>query len=143
MIKLKNACIIVSVLVFGLTSCSKNDDSTTSQTASIEGKWQYTKVGTISNNQEVLTDYQHTLGCTKDYIEILPTSILKIHEFDNSNCQETIKTGTWNRSNNALVVMFPGEPNTNGEILELTNTTLKVKFLNADITDLEVLTRMP
>jgi Lipocalin-like domain len=142
MTKLKNTCTILSTLIFGLNSCSKND-STREQVASIEGKWQYSKTGTITNNEELLTDYQHTPGCTKDYIEILASNILKSHEFTNSDCQEVTKTGTWNRSNNTLVVTYPDEPNNNGEILELTNTTLKVKFLNSDLTDVEILTRIP
>lgn len=142
MTKLKNACILLSTLIFGLTSCSK-DDSTQKQVGSIEGKWQYTKTGTLTNNEEVLTDYQHAPGCTKDYIEILSSNIVKSHEFDTSDCEETIKTGTWNKNNTTLVVAYHDEPNNNGEILELTATTLKVKFIYSDITDIEILTRIP
>lgn len=142
MTNLKNAYIALSIFIFGLTSCS-SDGSSQEQAASIVGKWQYTKTGTITNNEEVLNDYPHTPGCTKDYIEILSPNIVKSHEFDNPDCDETIKTGTWSRSNNTLVVTYPDEPNTNGEILELTSTTLKVKFLSPDITDVEILTRIP
>ena len=35
------------------------------------------KTGTITNNQEVLTDYQHASGCTKDYIEIQAGGVIK------------------------------------------------------------------
>ena len=77
MIKFINKLLILPLLVFSFYSCSKNDSSSETGTAALEGKWQYTKTGTKSNNQEILTNYQHTTGCTKDYIEILAGGILK------------------------------------------------------------------
>ena len=139
MIRLKKLLLMLSIMTFGLFSCN-NDDST--PVSSIVGKWQYTKIGTITNNQEILNDYQHTSGCTKDYIEILSNNVIKSHEFDNPNCQETINTGTWNKTNNTLILIFPNQPSINGEIMELSNTTLKTKFFNPGITDVEVLTRI-
>lgn len=143
MLKLKNLFLMLLVFTFVFSSCSKDDSPTETANASIEGKWQFTKDGTITNNQEVLTDYQHTPGCTKDYTEILTGNIIKDHYFGTPNCQETIDTGTWNKNNNSLVLTYPNEPNINGEILELTNTTLKVKFVISGITYLVVLTRIP
>ncbi|PDS21691.1 hypothetical protein B0A78_13970, partial [Flavobacterium columnare NBRC 100251 = ATCC 23463] len=73
---LKNLFLVLSILLLGLSSCSKDDDSTPiTSVASLEGKWQLTKEGGIINNQEVLTDYQHTSGCAKDYMEFLSGNI--------------------------------------------------------------------
>ena len=140
--KFKKIILLLPVIFLGLSSCSKSDPTPENVTISLEGKWQYTKVGTITNNQEILMDYQHTAGCTKDYIEILAGGILKSHEFNNPNCQETINTGTWTKNINSITVTYPNQPTLYGEILELTNTTLKEKFINSGITDVEILTRI-
>lgn len=141
MTKLKNLFLILPLTVFGLYSCS-SDDSTSGSVA-LEGKWQFTRIGTFTDNQEILTDYQHTPGCTKDYTEILPGGIIKNHEFSNPNCQETISTGTWTRNNNSITVKYPDQPAIPGEILELTSTTLKTKFIQPDITDIQISIRIP
>ena len=143
MTKLKKHFLILPLIIFSIYACKKSDSTPASVAAALEGKWQYTKTGTITNNQEILTDYQHTTGCTKDYLEILTSGILKSHEFSNPNCQETISTATWIRSNNSLTVTYPSQPVIYGEILELTSTTLKTKFINSGIIDIEVLTRIP
>ncbi|MFZ4106826.1 lipocalin family protein [Flavobacterium sp.] len=140
--RLTRLLIMLSIITFLLFSCSKDDSTSQPSSPSIEGKWQYTKIGTITNNQEILNDYQHESGCTKDYIEVLSNNVIKSHEFDNPNCQETINTGTWNRTNNSLILTFPNQPSINGEIMELSNTILKTKFFNPGIIDVEVLTRI-
>ncbi|MBS1535255.1 MAG: lipocalin family protein [Bacteroidetes bacterium] len=137
--KLKSISILV-VFIFGITSCSS--DSSSKQSAALAGKWQYSQTGTLVDNEEVLTDYEHSAGCTKDYIEILSTNVIKSHEYD-TDCSETLKTGTISRSNNTVSITYPGEPAFSGEILELTATKLKVKFVSEDVTDIEVMTRIP
>ena len=140
---LKKLLVILPIMILSLYSCSKSDSTPANVAVSLEGKWQYTKTGTIKNNQEILTDYEHAAGCTKDYIEFLASGVIKSHEFDNPNCQETISTGTWTKNNNSVVLTYPSQPVINGEILELTTTTLKTKFVFPDVTDVEVLTRIP
>ena len=61
MIKLKRI-IALSVLIFGLYSCTK-DEATT---VSIEGKWEDYKTGEIIDGKEVLKDI-NSYGCTKCY----------------------------------------------------------------------------
>lgn len=143
MFKLKNLYLFLSIIILSLSSCSKDDEETpTPAPPTIEGKWQITKEGEIVNNQEVLTNYQHATGCTKDYTEFLTGNVIKDHYFDNPNCQESIDTGTWSKNNNNLVLTYPGQPNINVEILELTSTTLKVKTVFAGTTYLVVFTRI-
>ena len=141
MLHLKKLFFISTVFILGLSSCS-NDSNSGNVAASIVGKWQFTKEGEITNNQEVLDDYQHTSGCTKDFTEILTGNIFKQHLFDNPDCQETIDTGTWTRNNSSLVLTYPNPPIINAEILELTNTTLKVKYVFSGVTKVIVFTRI-
>lgn len=133
----------MTVITILFTSCSKDDSSEGSANTSIEGKWQFTKEGTITNNQEVLSDYQHTLGCTKDYTEFLTGNVIKDHYFTNPNCQETIDTGTWNKNNNTLTITYPSSSSINAEIIVLTSTTLKLKFNLSGTIYVVVLTRIP
>ncbi len=142
MSKLKKLLLVLPLIIICFCSCSKDDSTQQNAVSTLEGKWQFTKEGTITNNQETLTDYQHTSDCTKDYTEILTGNILKDHYFNNPNCEETIDTGTWNKNNNSLVFSYPNEPNVNAEILELSNTTLKVKFVLSGVTYLAILTRI-
>jgi hypothetical protein len=142
MFKLKNLSVFAAVLFLGLSSCSKDNDDTQEVAATVEGTWQFTKEGTITNNQEIINDYQHTTGCTKDYLEIFPANIIKDHYFDNPNCQETIDTGAWTRNNNALTFVYQNGTTVNAEIMQLTNTTLKLKFVLSGNTNLVVLTRL-
>jgi hypothetical protein len=132
------ALLFLSLSIIG---CSKDDASENTTSTSIEGKWQFYKEGGIVNGQEVLTDYQHSTGCTKDYTEILTGGVLKDHYF-NSSCTESVDTGNWVKNNTTLTLTYPGETPTNAEILELTATTLKVKIVTSGTTYISVLTRI-
>lgn len=142
MFKLKNLIVILSIAFIGLSSCSKDSSSGQGTGGALEGKWQFTKDGVMVNNQEVLDNYAHTSGCTKDYVEILTGNVIKEHYFNNPNCQETIDVGAWSRTNNNLVFTYPNQSNTTLEILELTSTTLKVKNVIAGEINIVVLTRI-
>jgi hypothetical protein len=131
------------VLTLSLTSCSNEAVDLDDDTFSIAGKWQFTKEGDIINNHEVLIDYQHTPGCTKDYTEIMAGGVIKDHYYETSKCIERIDFGAWVRYNNVLVLTYPNEPDTNAEIMELTNTTLKLKFVLATETRVIVCTKIP
>ncbi len=67
-----------------LTSCSNEDES-----VSLLGKWEYLKHGTVTNGQEVLTDYIPQTGCSKNYSMITSTTIMD-HTFNGSDCFEDI-----------------------------------------------------
>ena len=131
------------VVCFGFISCDKDEPAPMDAIFPIEGKWQFTKVGTTFNNQEILMDYEHSPGCIKDYLEILETKIVKTYIYDSqNNCAATIESGTWSRTNNNLVLSYPNQPDKNGDILVLTNTTLKVKLVDAGETYILVLTKI-
>ncbi len=138
----KKLFLFIPLLVLSLYSCSKDDDSNLITNSPLEGKWQFTKEGTITNNREVLNNYQHTTGCTKDYIELLTGNIVKDHYFDNPDCQETIDTGNWSRNNNSLVLTYSGESTVSAQILELNQTTLKVSFFISGEKHVVIFTRI-
>lgn len=124
--EIKNFVVLFVVATMVLFSCDKKDDDA----ASIVGKWQYAKEGTIVNGSEVLVDYNHTPGCSKDYIEVIDGGVLKDVYYDSNGaggCDETIDTAAWTRNGNTLTVTAFGESST-VEISELTQTTLKVKY---------------
>lgn len=139
--KLKQLVLLFLVASVTLVSCNKDDDG---DSASIEGSWEFSKVGTILSGQEFLVDYDHTTGCNKDYTEIIAGGTLKDHYFEDfgSGCEEDIDNGSWSRSGNTITVNFSGDVTT-AEILELSNTTLKLKFTDPDTAEVyfSVLTR--
>ncbi|MCZ8196101.1 MAG: lipocalin family protein [Flavobacterium sp.] len=123
---LKSLVLLFLVATVSLVSCNKDDDATPAA-AALEGKWQYSKQGTIVNGQEVLVDYDHATGCTKDYIEFLSAGVFKEHSFFGTSCEEDIFTGTWVRNGSTVTATVDGEASP-AEILELTSTTLKIKY---------------
>lgn len=138
--KFKQLVLLFLVASVTLVSCNKDDD----KEASIEGSWEFSKVGTLVSGQEFLVDYDHTTGCSKDYTEIIAGGTVKDHYFEDlgNGCEEGIDNGTWSRSGNNITVNFSGEVTT-AEILELSSTTLKLKATDPDTGDvyLSVLTR--
>ncbi len=118
----KLAFLFVAALAIGTTSCSKDDDSSS---ASLEGKWEYTKDGGIIQGQEILTDYVHAAGCAKDFTQISSTTIVD-HEFFGDDCLESTYTLNYTRNGNTITITEGTEVFT-GTILQLDNTTLKIK----------------
>lgn len=141
----KITILFVSVLSLGLTltSCSKDDDSSSSSSASVEGKWKYVKEGAIVSGQEILTDYVNEAPeCGNDYIEVLAGGVFKdMYYYNDGACQSDLSTGTWSKTDNNMTVTLDGEP-VNVQILTLNSTTLKVKYLDSGMEEIEVYTRM-
>lgn len=129
-------------VLLALSSCSKDDPQPAVVAIPLEGKWQFEKEGEMVGSEEILDDYSHTAGCTKDYTEILPGNVIKDHYFENPDCQETIDTGTWSRNSNTFLLTYPGESAINATILALTYTTLKIKVALSDGTRVVVLKRI-
>lgn len=137
----KLALLFVAVLAAGVTSCSKDDDSSS---ASLEGKWEYSKEGGIIQGQEVLSNYAHAAGCDKDFTQISATTIVN-HEFSGDDCLESTYSETYTRNGNTLT-FTDGTDVFTVTILQLDNTTLKIKgeeFTEGGITysDVTVFTR--
>lgn len=127
------ACISLT----SITSCSKDDDGSS---ASLQGKWEYSKEGIGANGQEVLTDYEHTTGCNKDFIQITATTVTD-HSFfnDGDGCQEETFSTSYTRNGNTLTTGSGADASV-GEILTLDGSTLKVKYSDSDFPGVNFIT---
>ena len=117
-------------------SCSKDDDE-----KSIEGKWIISQTGRVVDGKEVLTTYEHTAGCSKDYT-IFNGGNASDYEFSKLDnvCKEKINTYTYTREGNKLNIKI-GSASQTGTILNLTDTELKVSASNSGSTEISVLTK--
>lgn len=131
----KLSILFVALLASGLslTSCNKDD----APAASLTGKWNYSKEGSVVNGAEVLVDYaDNEAGCAKDYTEFSGTNVITDVEYNTTataTCAPTTTTGTYVRSGNTLTVTIPGFTET-ATILNLTATELKIKYSDGFIT---------
>ena len=124
---MKNLMMCLVVVMVGLVSCDKDDEKQATP-AGIEGTWQYTKEGGIVDGVEMLEDFPHAAGCTKDYLRILSNGTYEDHNFFGTECFENTFSGTWTRSGSIFTYLEAGETSpVVVEILSLTDTTLKTK----------------
>ncbi|UOK42268.1 MULTISPECIES: lipocalin family protein [Flavobacterium] len=128
--------LFVSALVLGLSfaSCNEDDDSSNSS-AQLEGKWIFSKEGSITDGNEELWDYEgNEDGCSKDYIMVNSNGSLTDVDYDSTDspCQMFTTNGTWTRSGNNLTINIE-EISFTGEIVNLTSRELKLKFDNVYI----------
>lgn len=132
----KVSILFVSALVLGMTftSCSKDDDNSTP--ASLEGKWNFSKMGAMAGTQEVLVDYQgNEAGCSKDYINLAADGAITDVDYDSTDspCEAFTSTGTFTKTATTITVTIDGSSET-VQILSLTSSELKVKDADGMIT---------
>lgn len=123
--------MLVAFVTLGLSSCSSDDDSS-SDTASIVGKWEYLQEGEIVNGTETLHEYSHTTGCSKDYIEFKSNGTFDDVWYENTatGCISENDQGAWTQNGTAITSTYPGQTPQAGQILIVNETTLKVKFVD-------------
>jgi hypothetical protein len=136
---LKFASIFLLVAL-SLISCSKDDDGP-STSGNIVGKWEFFKEGEIINGNEILTNYEHQAGCTKDNVEF-KTDGSFVDSYYYEECELETSIGTYTKSGNTLTT----DDGFDVTIVELNSTTLKVKATYDDegetITSLVVFKRI-
>lgn len=121
--------VLFSVLTLGLaltTSCGDDDSSSNNTSGALEGKWIYAKEGMAAQGQEILNDYEHTEGCSKDYLEILESTANDV-TYWGSECDQTIDESTYTRNGNTLTVTSDGQTET-VTIEKLTGSELKISI---------------
>lgn len=107
-----------------IMSCSKDDE------ASLQGKWEYSKQGTVTSGVETLVDYVPVSGCSKNYSMISASTIMD-HAFSGTACTESISDLPYTRNGNTLTVT--GEGGTLTFLIKaLTSTSLTVYFIDPD-----------
>ena len=121
--------VCASVLSTFLSSCSKDDDSPSTSSSAIEGKWNYNKLS-YSQNGMTTPEVDHPeneAGCTKDFVEFKAGGILNIGDYT-TGCAFTQYSGTWTKTGNNLTASAPtlGMSET-FEIVSVTATELKLR----------------
>lgn len=128
----KRVLLFVSIVSLSLTfnSCSKDDDSSSSTSGTIVGEWEFLKEGTIVSGTEFLSPFEHTSGCTKNYIEFKSNGIAEDYYYEkpSGSCVEYVDEATWTKDGDALSVNYGGGDFFDSEIMILNSTTLKIKF---------------
>ena len=128
----KRVLLFVSIVSLSLTfnSCSKDDDSSSSTSGTIVGEWEFLKEGTIVSGTEFLSPFEHTSGCTKNYIEFKSNGMAEDYYYEkpSGSCVEFVDEATWTKNGNALSVNYGGGDFFDSEIMILNSTTLKIKF---------------
>jgi hypothetical protein len=125
----------LSVVVI-LNSCSKDDEGTTLsavvETPKFESKWIYSKESSIVNGQELLAEYAHTPSCSKDYLEI-KTDGTASYNYYLKGCVIEIDKYNWVKKDDKNYTFSDGKDSFNIEIVNLTTTELKIKYVNGGI----------
>ena len=118
--------LAVAIVSFAaVTSCSNNDES-----ASLLGKWEYSKQGTVTDGVETLDDYVPASGCSKNYSMITASTIMD-HAFSGTDCAESISNLPYTRNENTLTVT--GESGTLTFLIKkLTSSNLTVYYIDPD-----------
>lgn len=124
----KISILFLSVLAISLAvvSCTDNDD----KIQSIEGKWIPVQLGKIVDGKEVLSDYPNEHNCESDVMEFTNDSKFTdlMHLFADNNCMAVTAKGTWLLNEKHLTLTYEDQQINNIEILELTKSTLKIKY---------------
>jgi len=118
-----------------LVSCSKDDNNGSTTSASLVGKWEYSKEGSTVNGQEFLVAYMgNETGCSKDYIDVTATSVADV-DYDSTDnpCEMFTDTYSYTRTGNTLTLTVSGMEFTS-TIVTLTSTELKIKDADGFIT---------
>lgn len=123
-----SALIVLFTLTVLVSSCSKDNKA-----AALEGRWEFSKAGTMLGSNEFLFPYEHAEGCNKDFVEFLAGGVYREHYHDNmgSECEVSVDNGTWARNGNTIALIVDGEV-MSAEIITLSNTTLKIKTTFVD-----------
>ena len=131
---MKKAIIFfVFTLVLGMSfpSCSSSDDP--SNSASIVGKWNFSKMSAVVNGvPSPEMDYDgNESGCPKDYLEFKSGGVYNEADYDGSSCILDIYAGTWVQNGNTITIT-EGTDVITAEIVSITSTVLKLKASEVD-----------
>lgn len=143
----KLSILFLSVLTIGLisASCSSNDDNgnndNSDKEALIVGNWELTKQGNILNGVQLLLPITKEGGCNNDVITYLENEKYTElqYEYENSKCKTYNNDGTWSKTDKILTSKDILGNITTYEILELSNTTLRLKRTKGNETSMYTL----
>lgn len=124
-------CITYVLLQSCTTGVGVNNSSSSN---SIVGKWECYQVGsfplgTVINGSESLYDFRFACPSYKDYLQFGSQGTLKVASFD-STCTDHGGIGTYTKSDNIINIYQNNVFQVSWEIIDLNNTTLKIKYPN-------------
>ncbi len=127
------------LLFFGLSiftlSCSKDElQKETQIEPSIVGKWNYLKIDITNDGIENFVDYtQDDASCSSDYYYFYANANFEDVSYvsDTSPCEATFFAGTWAKNGSNVVLDLGADGLHNVEIIQLTETQLKLKWSNS------------
>ncbi|MEL1240493.1 lipocalin family protein [Flavobacterium flavipallidum] len=118
--------VLTFMMVFNL-SCSDDNEDLSPATASIEGKWEYSKIiEGVDGIKYPEENYENTTGCPKDYVELKPGGAF-FEGYYGDGCVLELDEATWVRDGAIVTVVYEGEAESY-EIVKVINATLKVKY---------------
>lgn len=100
----KLSIALLSVMAIGFATSCSDDDSKGETSGTLEGKWNYSKTITSFAGQSMTDEYEHTAGCSKDYIEFVAGGVYNDVYHYGSECSTSTFEDTWVRSNNTLTI---------------------------------------
>lgn len=107
-------------------SCSSDNNS--SDSISLVGKWNFSKMSTVINGAaSPETDYEgNESGCPKDFVVFKLGDIYNEGDYDGTACILDTYVGTWVKNGNVITIT-EGNEVFSAEIVSLTSSVLKVK----------------
>lgn len=121
----------IMVITISLLSCeSDSGDTNNNDNLLIVGKWIPTKIGTIlDNGHEQLSEIPNAGKCESDLVEYSSDRSFShlLYEFQNNKCISNTNKGTWLLKDKMLTAIQNGEDPNLLEVLELNESTLKLK----------------
>lgn len=118
---MRNKLLFLGLAVFAISSCSSDDDNSTSiDSSKLTKKWYY--VSEVVGGQTF--PYDDHEECGKDYIEFVAGGVFR--EVDVFECEEDMFLSNWSLSGNKITVTVMGEGSA-ATIKKLNDTTLEVQ----------------
>jgi len=130
--KIKIGLLSLAIMMFA--GCSEDDEGSSADPA-LEAKWELQKIGKIDEEgTENLSEYENPSGCDSSSFELLDDGSTKCLSYNkpegSEECVEGVVAGTWYEEEDGTFTMtFPGDYKRTYEVLELTTSSLKIKFV--------------
>jgi hypothetical protein len=98
--------IVLSIFIF---SCESDDGITYTTPDYITGKWNFSKIGAINSQGNVIyQDYPNTQTCEQDNLVLNADGTFEINDFslEGTNCVNAVKSGDYTIFNKDLTIKY-------------------------------------
>jgi hypothetical protein len=129
----KLSILFLSVLALGMTvvSCSKDDDNEAA--ASIEGKWNVSKMSItgLGLPAQEIDNPENAPGCNKNYLEIKTGGVAIEGTYEGTACKLSTVTGTWVKDGNKITIKLGADT----EVFDVVSVTSSGMTLGTTYTE--------